>query len=251
MYTWHSTEMNAHRIAMIQELSKARRELAEQEKKVDESAPAPEAKEKPGHGPPAMVELSPWALEAADAKDGIGGTEEDRSESGHHPRTPWELDHEEKQDVEKLRMTDAKVRAHEMAHAGSGAMTSAPSYDFVTGPDGKRYAVGGHVDVDTSEGSTPEGTVAKARQIRAAALAPVDPSPQDRAVAAQASQMEAAAMAELAERGRVELSKALEGVGDGEEGEGGGASGDGEGPEGAQVPADPVAQKSAFEKFVS
>jgi hypothetical protein len=40
--------------------------------------------------------------------------------------------------------------------------------------------------------------MAKAKQIRAAALAPADPSPQDRAVAAAASMMESQARAEIA-----------------------------------------------------
>jgi ribosomal protein L12E/L44/L45/RPP1/RPP2 len=43
----------------------------------------------------------------------------------------------------------------------------------------------------------PEATIQKAKQIRAAALAPADPSTQDRAVAASASAMESQAQQEL------------------------------------------------------
>lgn len=52
--------------------------------------------------------------------------------------------------------------------------------------------------IDTSSGSNPEETLRKAQIIRAAALAPAEPSGQDRAVAAKASQMEAQARAEQA-----------------------------------------------------
>ena len=58
------------------------------------------------------------------------------------------------------------------------------------------------VKIDTSSGSTPEDTIRKAQTIRAAALAPAEPSGQDRAVAAQASQMEAQARAEQASQDR-------------------------------------------------
>jgi hypothetical protein len=49
-------------------------------------------------------------------------------------------------------------------------------------------------------GATPEETLAKARQLRAAANAPADPSDQDMAVAAKASELEAKAMRESAEK---------------------------------------------------
>ena len=48
--------------------------------------------------------------------------------------------------------------------------------------------------------------VAGAQRIRAAALAPADPSGQDRAVAAQATQMEQQARVELAQQRREESS---------------------------------------------
>jgi hypothetical protein len=72
-------------------------------------------------------------------------------------------------------------------------------YQYQTGPDGKRYAVGGEVSIDASEANTPEATIRKAQTIRKAALAPAQPSAQDRAVAAKAAQMERQARAELAQ----------------------------------------------------
>lgn len=72
-------------------------------------------------------------------------------------------------------------------------MIGGPSYTYETGPDNKQYAVGGEVTIDTSPGRTPEETIPKAQHIRETALAPAEPSPQDRSVAAKASSMESEA----------------------------------------------------------
>jgi hypothetical protein len=58
------------------------------------------------------------------------------------------------------------------------------------------YAVGGEVKIDISPESTPEATIRKMQQVRKAALAPAQPSSTDRAVAAQATQIEAQARIE-------------------------------------------------------
>jgi hypothetical protein len=72
------------------------------------------------------------------------------------------------------------------------------TFSFQHGPYGKQYAVGGEVNLDTSPiAGNPEATIRKAQQIRAAALAPIDPSAQDRAVAATANNLEAEAREEL------------------------------------------------------
>lgn len=106
----------------------------------------------------------------------------------------------ERAQLDKLRRRDQEVRTHEAAHksAAGGLASGGPAYETQTGPDGADYAVGGHVKIDTSPGRTPEETIAKAQQIRQAALAPAEPSGQDLAVAAKASRMEAAARAEVA-----------------------------------------------------
>jgi hypothetical protein len=115
--------------------------------------------------------------------------------------TGSELTPEEQQAVEKLKALDREVRTHEMAHvlAGGAYVTSGPSYTYQTGPDGKGYAVGGSVGIDTSpvEGD-PEATIQKMQTVAAAALAPASPSGQDMKVAAAARQAEAKARAELA-----------------------------------------------------
>ncbi len=124
------------------------------------------------------------------------------NEDGRTPRNESELSEDEKAEVEKLRTRDREVRAHEAAHkaaAGSYARGSA-QFSFEDGPDGRRYAVGGEVSIDTSKISgDPEATIRKAQTIRRAANAPAQPSGQDRSVAAQATQMESEARGELLE----------------------------------------------------
>jgi|GEM_PF-2082717 hypothetical protein len=111
--------------------------------------------------------------------------------------------------VAELTQTDRQVRAHEQAHlAAAAGLARGVSFTFVTGPDGKQYAVGGEVSIDTSPiAGNPQATIQKAQQIRAAASAPANPSGQDRAVASQASQMEQAARQELAAEKREEADQ--------------------------------------------
>jgi hypothetical protein len=107
---------------------------------------------------------------------------------------------EEQAENEKLRKRDQEVRAHEQAHiaAAGGLAKGGATLSFQRGADGKQYAVGGEVNIDTSPVSgNPEATIQKAKQIRAAALALANPSAQDRAVAAAASALEAQAQQEL------------------------------------------------------
>ena len=106
---------------------------------------------------------------------------------------------EDRKEVDRLKKRDAEVRAHEMAHlAAAGGLATGPYYEYQQGPDSKQYVVGGHVNIDTSPGNTPEETLMKDTKIRAAAMAPIEPSSQDRIVAAEAARMEANARANLA-----------------------------------------------------
>jgi len=112
--------------------------------------------------------------------------------------------------TQDLSNRDRKVRAHEAAHraAAGGLVRGGTSFTFVRGPDGRQYAVGGEVSIDTSPvRNDPEATLRKAQQIRRAALAPAEPSPQDRAVAAQAAGMEQQARSEVI-RARLAASQA-------------------------------------------
>ncbi|MBF0456967.1 MAG: hypothetical protein HQK99_03630 [Nitrospirae bacterium] len=104
-------------------------------------------------------------------------------------------------EVDRLKQREQHVINHEMAHESvGGRYAGAPTYTYTKGPDGKSYISGGEVSIDVSKAKTPEETVAKMRQVRASALAPSDPSPQDEDVAQKASQIEAEAEQEIARK---------------------------------------------------
>jgi hypothetical protein len=117
-----------------------------------------------------------------------------------------ELSEDEERLVRDLATRDSEVRAHESAHqAAGGGMVGAASYTYQQGPDGKMYAIGGEVSVSMKAGSTPEETIANAKQLAAAAMAAGDPSPQDHAVAASARVMEMKAQQQLANEEKEEI----------------------------------------------
>ncbi|TCJ18048.1 hypothetical protein EZJ19_03380 [Parasulfuritortus cantonensis] len=133
------------------------------------------------------------AIGALGASGSLQALQSARAATGQAALTP-----EQQQQVVRLKQIDQKVHAHEAAHQAAGAgLTSGASYQYVRGPDGRQYAVAGEVKIDVSPAQTPSQTVDKAKRIQAAALAPADPSAQDRAVAAQAAQMAMQAQAEL------------------------------------------------------
>lgn len=103
-------------------------------------------------------------------------------------------------EIRQLASRDREVRAHEQAHkAVGGQYAGAVSYSYERGPDGRSYAVAGSVAIDTaSVPGDPAATLQKLQQVQRAALAPAQPSAQDLAVAAQASQAMAQARGELA-----------------------------------------------------
>ncbi len=118
-------------------------------------------------------------------------------------------DEKEQAEIQRLKERDAEVKKHEEAHkrAASGIFTVGPRYEFEVGPDGKRYAVSGDVQIDVAEvHGNPEATIKKAQQIRRAALAPTEPSVQDKIIAAKATQMEAEARSELREDASNDIS---------------------------------------------
>lgn len=121
-----------------------------------------------------------------------------------------ELTAQEQEQVQKLEARDREVRTHEQAHVAAGGphVLGGPSYQYQTGPDGKQYAIGGEVQIDTSPvAGDPQATIAKARMIQAAALAPASPSAQDRAIAAKAAQMQQQAQADLQELRKAQASQ--------------------------------------------
>ncbi|EAK3923623.1 putative metalloprotease CJM1_0395 family protein [Campylobacter jejuni] len=108
-----------------------------------------------------------------------------------------ELSQKEVAQVRELQSIDRNVKAHEAAHqAAGGGLAGAASFTYTRGPDNQMYATAGEVPISMQKGNTPEETIANARQIAAAAMAPADPSPQDYKVAANATKMEFEARAE-------------------------------------------------------
>jgi hypothetical protein len=151
--------------------------------------------------------FSSYATPAAVRPVGAGAGEKS-AESGGKTVSAGQQGAPEQAEIRKLKARDQEVRQHEQAHlsAAGGLAVSAASFTYQKGPDGVNYAVGGEVSIDTSPGNNPEETLQRARTIRAAALAPADPSGQDRAVAAQAGQMEQQANLELAQRRTVQTT---------------------------------------------
>ncbi len=67
-----------------------------------------------------------------------------------------------------------------------GIAISAVNYSYQVGPDDKRYAVADEIAIDTFKESESRKTIDKGCRVIRAALAPADPSPQDRSVVANA-----------------------------------------------------------------
>jgi hypothetical protein len=110
---------------------------------------------------------------------------------------------EDSQEIMQLAERDRHVRAHEAAHMAAGGqyVRGGATFQYQKGPDGKMYAVGGEVSIDASPvKGDPQATISKMQVVKGAALAPGDPSGQDRSVAAAASAAEAQARQELAKK---------------------------------------------------
>jgi hypothetical protein len=164
---------------------------------------------------PAFIRSGETGVPASESRPGTGEPERSNSNSNRagserssqsNPSAKSEasnaqaLDSAQLEQLADLKARDREVRAHEAAHqAVGGQYAGAISYVYERGPDGAQYAVGGEVSIDTApvEGD-PQATIEKMRTVRAAALAPAEPSPQDRAVAAQAMQLMLQAQSELA-----------------------------------------------------
>ena len=105
-------------------------------------------------------------------------------------------------ELHDLEQGDREVRQHEQAQiaAGGAQVRGGASYSYRRGPAARQYAVGGEVQRDTApvpgDSAAP---IRKMQAVKSAALAPAEPSAQDRAVAADAAQAENRARAELRE----------------------------------------------------
>lgn len=141
-------------------------------------------------------------LKAETQQSGKGGAASSQNSSSESKQSASSsangLTDEQQRVVDKLKQREAEVRAHEQAHQmAGGAYAGSPTYTTTQGPDGKRYITGGEVSIDVSPEDDPQATISKMEQVKRAALAPADPSSQDRAVAQQAEATKAQAQAEL------------------------------------------------------
>ena len=124
-----------------------------------------------------------------------------------------ELTEEEQQKVKEMKERHEEVRVHENAHKSAGGQyAAAPTYTYETGPDGKRYITDGEVSIDIGEEKDPQATIEKMQVVKRAAMAPAEPSGQDRKVYQEANQKEAAARQELAEDKKEEAKEKQEKV---------------------------------------
>jgi hypothetical protein len=169
----------------------------------DVSADITRATQPPVTAPqPLADEQSASAREEADQAP---QSNQDRRSADQNKASPRQ-ERIEQLEIAKLSKRDQEVRAHEQAHAAvGGRYTGAPTYTYTSGPDGKRYAVGGEVSIESGAiPNDPEATLRKMEVVLRAALAPAEPSPQDMQVAAQAQVTMAQARAELAQLRREE-----------------------------------------------
>ena len=158
------------------------------------------------------------AGQTPEGTDSTGTTQEAEEEKEVDPNTPRAangepLTEEEQAELQDMKRRDEEVRVHEQAHQSAGGQyASAPHYEYENGPDGKRYVTDGSVNIDVGEESDPQATIDKMQVVKRAALAPAQPSAQDRRVYAEASQKEAEARRELNEQRQEEAASATQGA---------------------------------------
>ncbi len=102
-----------------------------------------------------------------------------------------EMNDAERAEVARLQARDSAVKQEEKGHAAAaGQYASAPQYQYTIGPDGKAYAIGGHVDVSIRSGSGgADGNRSALAALQNAALSPNAPSGADMAAFRQASML--------------------------------------------------------------
>lgn len=135
---------------------------------------------------------------------------EDPSAGKENAESRQQQESADKQQIEELEARDKEVRAHEQAHSSVGGQyAGSPSYEYQVGPNGRQYAVSGEVSIDISQESSPEDTIRKMQQVKSAALAPTDPSPQDLRVASEATQRASEARREISQESAQQAQQTL------------------------------------------
>jgi len=116
--------------------------------------------------------------------------------------------------IQQQQARDRDLRPHEQARtatAGSSA-ASAPRYSYITGSDGRRYAIGGTVE-NNEPRSEPDADADEGQFAEAAALGSTQPWSADLAMAKLGARIEQRARAEIALRGQAASAYAGGGIG--------------------------------------
>jgi hypothetical protein len=147
------------------------------------------------------IEQKAKSIPVSQTKTTSSGGSTAKTSSSSSKSAATTLSDSEQTEIAKLKKIDSEVHAHEQAHmaAGGSLVKGGPTYSYTNGPDKKRYATAGEVSIDTSPvKDDPEATILKGERVKRAAMAPAQPSSQDYAVAAAATQMIIQAQMELA-----------------------------------------------------
>lgn len=149
---------------------------------------------------PSVSSVDPQAQDESAGRKSSNPTERATENGESREVNGQTLDESELAELKELKARDREVRAHEAAHQSVGGQhAGSVSYTYSRGPDGVQYATGGEVSIDVSPvANDPQATIDKMRVVRSAALAPAEPSSQDRQVAAEAMQTMLQAQAEIA-----------------------------------------------------
>jgi hypothetical protein len=188
---------------------------------ISQSRAVPEQRPQPTTAPESSGQANISSAQGSESRSGEGtidgqstgenrteqpGQNSERSDSESKQQVRNQ-EQQQKQDLELVRslsQRDSEVHAHENAHSAVGGQyAGSASYSYQRGPDGVNYAVGGEVSIDVGAiPGNPQATLEKMQLVQRAALAPAEPSSQDRKVAALASQQANQARAEIVRESR-------------------------------------------------
>lgn len=182
-----------------------RRELVEPVREMDKGKPeravATDEKGRSSNtaGSVSSYDASGKSTETQQAVEGRSEQAQDDNQQQQQNEAEQRQQQAEQQEIRELQSRDQEVRSHEQAHASiGGRYAGAPNYSYELGPDGRQYAVAGEVQIDIAPvAGDPQATIQKMQQVKAAALAPAEPSSADRRIAAEAGQRLLQAQAEL------------------------------------------------------
>ena len=125
----------------------------------------------------------------------------ENGETAAYGQDAGRLSRAEEAQLDKLEQRDAQVKAHEQAHVmAAGGQAGMPSYTYQTGPDGRRYAIGGAVNISIISNGDDQASLSQARTAERAALVNGEASSADMNTAQTAREVEARVRAHAIEQ---------------------------------------------------